>query len=235
VYRSPINASAFAPIGPRVTQDGRTKYSYIDGGPFVPNTRYYYAVAAIIGSQYSTLVPSNGVVPTSCAPSLKLSNKDLVRVNNNSQVPPNACDNLSNIFTLPSRDIFKTGSKVYFNINVCNSGTQDLTGITVREIEAHNLADVKLVSKLGGCIISNDGNRQFELRDLPAPSQPGQYTVCTLQLSATLSVVSDPPGFLHRFWNRAEINALGLEPKPVTTPPYLFSETGTPVRNETAP
>ncbi len=236
VYRSTSTVlSTFQPIGGLIPEDGSPTYSYLDGGPFVPDTRYYYAVAAIIGSQYSTLVPSNGVIPVPCAPSLNLSNKDLVRVNNNTQIPPNSCNNLSDVFVLPNRDIFKTGSKVYFNINVCNSGTEDMKSIVVTETDAHNLDEVRLESKLGGCVLSGSGTGPYRLRDLPAP-QPGQYTVCTVQISGILRAVSDPPvGFLHRFWNRAMITANNLPDKPVTTPPYLFSDTGTPVRNETAP
>ncbi len=237
VYRSTSTViSTFTPIGPFIPENGSPSYSYTDTGPFVPDTRYYYAVAAFISTQSSILVPSNGVVPTPCAPSLNLSNKDLIQVNNNIQVPPNPCNNQSDIFVLPNRDIFKTGSKVTFNINVCNSGTEAMRGIVVTETEAHNLDEFKLESKLGGCILSGSGTGPYHLRDLPAPAGPGQYTVCTIRVSAKLRALSDPPtSFLHRFWNSAVINADNLPPKPVTTPPYLFSDTGTPVRNETAP
>lgn len=237
VYRSTrLLPATFVPVGSTVSDTGTGPYSLTDSDPLSLTGTNYYGVKSILGTQYSTLSISNPVIPEACAPSLNLSNKDLVKVNNNSQVPANPCNDSSDVYVLPSKSVFKTGSKVYFNVNVCNSGTRKLTGIQVVENDARNIENIQLVTPLGGCVLGGSGSGPYTLRDLNAPPTPGQYTVCTIQLSGNLKApTDDPAGFLYRFWNKATINSNELNPKVVITIPYLFSDTGKPNRNETAP
>lgn len=212
-------------------------------GPFVrsfpdpsPSTGgYWYMVRAFNNSSPSP--DSNSVLGTlePCIPDLSSSDKDLYKVDNNtSGSSALRCNSKSDLFTLPSGGIFKTGSTVYFNINICNSGFGPITGVTVTEIDAHNLDQVKLINTTGCTATGTGTSGPYNVSDV-APNAE-----CTLKISAKLKSPVGATSFLYRFWNTAEIrtneDSLMTPPGPkrVTTPPYLFSDTGKPVRNETA-
>ncbi len=220
--------TAISPLlGPSVT-------SFQDPSPRT-GAGYWYMVRAFNGSSPSSI--SNVVlgVLEPCIPDLGSSDKDLYKVDNNTNSSTALrCNSISDPFGLPSSGIFKTGSKVYFNINICNTGFGPITGVTVTEIDAHNLDQVKLDGTVG-CNSSGAGTSgPYNVSDV-APNAP-----CTLKISAKLKAPVGATSFLYRFWNTAEIKTnedsimTPPGPKRVTTPPYLFSDTGKPVRNETA-
>ncbi len=207
--------------------------SFIDPSP--SQSGYWYMVLAYNGSTPSS--NSNAVLGTllPCAPVLLQSDKDLIRVNNNTNSTASRCNGNSDVFSLPNNGIFKSGSRVYFKINICNTGNQSLTGLRVEETDAHNVANLALETS-SGCTVRGSGAGPYSLSDL-APSG-----VCSLTISGTLTPPESSEGFLYRFWNIATIysdqdSTLSPSRGPVIvrTPPYLFSSGSAPSRNETAP
>lgn len=237
VYRSTSSKLAsFTLIGGIIYDTGNITYKFTDSNPLSPTGVNYYGVKSILGGQSSALTITGGIYPTPCLPILSLSDKDLYKVGNSVNGLAQRCNGQSDVFVLPNKDIFKTGSKVNFRINVCNTGNQNLTGVRVDELDPHNLSSFKLDSSTG-CAASGVGTAGPYSIGTVTPNQQ-----CTLNLSGVLKPESGSTGFLYRFWNIAQIvsnedSQLLPTPGPtrVSTPPYLFSETGTPTRNETAP
>ncbi len=213
-----------------------TQTSFPDPSPSISG--YWYMVRAFNNSSPSP--DSNSVLGTlePCIPDLSSSDKDLYRVDNNtSGSTALRCNDRSDLFALPSGGIFKTGSTVYFNINICNTGFGPITGVTVTEIDARNLDQVKLLGTTRGSVCTASGigtSGPYGVSDV-VPN-----TECSLRISAKLKAPVGATSFLYRFWNTAEIrtneDSIMTPPGPtrVTTPPYLFSDTGKPTRNETA-
>lgn len=233
VYRSSSSSGPWTESSAISPLLGSSVRSFTDPSP--STSGYWYMVRAFNNNTPSP--DSNLVLGTlePCIPNLTSSDKDLYKVDNNTNSSTALrCNSISDPFGLPSSGIFKTGSKVYFNINICNTGFGPITGVTVTEIDAHNLDQVKLDGTVG-CNSSGAGTSgPYNVSDV-APNAP-----CTLKISAKLKAPVGATSFLYRFWNTAEIRTnedsimTPPGPKRVTTPPYLFSDTGKPVRNETA-
>lgn len=221
---NPIN---FVAIGTPVNDlglPGNPTFSYLDGSP-VLSVQNFYGVSAISGGTPSTIAPSNGVVPTSCSASLDQSDKDLSGAGTYT-ADPQECNNTSDPFNPGNDSLFKVGDTVYFEINVCNSGNQQLTGLRVVESSTHNLTNVQLVNG-GGCVSSGTGSGPYNLNNLAGKS------LCKLTISARITQPVGEEGVLFRFWNIATIESNELPDKVVATPPYLFSLGGEPSRGET--
>ncbi|QQS22836.1 hypothetical protein IPM19_04395 [bacterium] len=221
------------PIGPIATVSGST-FFFRDNSPEI-NISSYYGIKSTLGGATSTITRSNPVYVEACAPSLDQSDKDVYAIDAVTGSPLQCQDNSP--FSLPSDAIIRANSRVYFNINVCNSGNVELTNIRVIETDLHNLTDLRLENQ-GGCVTGGAGTKSnpFRVSNLPAPAVPGQYTVCTIKISAKATAPSSTPGLLHRFWNIAYIYSNELPAgKKVSTPPYTFSVGGAPTRTETAP
>lgn len=223
------------PVGPIATVSGST-FSFRDNNPILDITSYYGIRSELNGAR-SSIISSNGVYVIPCRPSLDQSDKDVYQIDSvvDSPAPARCQDN--DAFSLPNQSIIRANARVYFNINVCNSGNQDLSNLRVIETDLHNLSDLRLENQ-GGCVLGGAGTQSnpFRVNDLPAPAVVGEYTVCTIKLSAKVTAPSNAVGLLHRFWNIAYIYANELPGgKKVATPPYTFSIGGTPTRNETSP
>jgi uncharacterized repeat protein (TIGR01451 family) len=168
---------------------------------------------------------------------LDLSDKDLIKVNNNSTsagTSAQQCSGVSEVFSLPNQGIFKTGDVVRFKINVCNSGGQQLTNVRVVDTTT-NLANLTYLSSSNNCVTNaNDATGTYILANVPAESG-GVPAVCSFELRATVASPGGPAGSWYRFQNVATITSDQVT-KTVRTPPYLFSAgAGVPNRNETAP
>ncbi len=228
----------YTPVGdivPYVDKDHI--YSFIDNNPLQMEVTNFYGVKSKLGTQYSSLVEAGGVVPSDCAPSISQSDKDLFGVDNNFS-NPTKCNNTSDPFNLPNSGIFRDGAKVWFRINVCNTGTDVLTGIVVSEVGSLNLTQLQYEEdeKSKDCVVEAKGVEKIILKDLPGKdnlSDPD--TVCSITISAILTKPNNSSTQLYRFWNQALITSNELDPKVVSTPQYLFSKGGTdavPTRGE---
>lgn len=228
VYRRQNNNDSWQQIGNVSFEAGRKNYDYADTSPIVGGTNYY-GVAAVLGNSSSGISDDpSPVSPNDCAPSLVGSDKDLMSVDRGATSIANLsgsgnCNGSSDIVVLPNNDLFRAGDALVFNICAKNSGSEDLTGLSIEE-------DVINSSYLSNAQITNN----------TCTSSLAVNAVCSATVEATIDNPGGPSG-LYRFQNVANISASGVNTgKPVNitvkTPPYLFSVgSGTPVRNETSP
>lgn len=217
------------------------QYIYVDKSPMNPDGPNYYSVRAVYGGIESngTLSYPLSVVPTSCVPSINLSDKDLYRVegritqNFNGAI---ACSGRSEPAALPNGAIFAVNDIVFFQINICNSGSLPMTGITVRDT-MYNLINPEFVSATpAGCVtrqVMGERTADFVLADIPA-APPTKF--CSIKMKARVTAPDNPSAAVYRFQNVADVTADGGLTAHLFTPPYLFSLLGgVPERNETGP
>lgn len=241
VYKATSSSGPWSLLTSTSYVDGQGSYTAMDTTPS-SGSNYYYVVA-VKNSVSSTNAYTTPVSPQTCAVNVDFSNKDLIRVNNNTASAgadvDNRCNGQSDIFTLPNQAIFKDGDKVYFRINVCNNGTQVLTNVRVTESASisglTNIAYESSYTSPGGCVTgADDAAKVYTLADIPAAVN-GNASICSFVLSATISSGGGPAGQLFRFQNIATISSAQTT-KTVSTPRYLFGVgSGVPTRNETAP
>ncbi|MEZ4180347.1 MAG: hypothetical protein R3B41_02435 [Candidatus Doudnabacteria bacterium] len=229
VYHKTSAGSSWVQIGSDIAYVGNSKYTYTHTSPAA--TSNYYAIRAFIGTSGSgygepAVTPISEIV---CAPNLTTSDKDLIQVGNNTLGASDVdCNAASDIFSLPNDGVYSAGTTLKFRINVCNTGNQDLTGVTVTESPL-NLTGLSLdATNSDACVLSFNGTA-FTLSDIT------QGTTCSIVVNATVATPVGPLGSLYRFQNVATISSNEATFK-VVTPPYLFSVgSGAPSRTETAP
>lgn len=107
-----------------------------------PNTQngntFVFAVSAFNNNAESGKSESNMITINSCgAGSIDLSDKDVTKVTRGSTVLTNItepCNNNSDISqTLADYDLFQEGDVIDFQINICNSGTVPVTGLSIND------------------------------------------------------------------------------------------------------
>ncbi len=241
IYKSAAAGGPWTLLTTVAYVNGQPSYSYTDGSPNA-GSNYYY-VKAVKNTLSSTNAYTTPVSPLVCSVNVDFSNKDLIRVNSNTASAgpdvDNRCNGSSDIFTLPNQAVFREGDKAYFRINICNSGTQPLTGITITESASlQNLTNITFESSYtspSGCVTNvNDTTKVYTLADI-APAVNGSASICSFVVSGTVTSGGGPAGALFRFQNVVTISSAQAS-KTITTPKYLFSVgSGVPSRNETAP
>ncbi len=214
-------------------------YSLRDNTPLSLAGSNYYAVAAVansVESTYASASPSP-IVPVACTPNLGSSDKDVLSVSGriNRTFTPIQCSGTSETAALPNGALYAPGDVVTFQINVCNTGTQELTGVQVTDTFT-NLSNMTVLPSVPpGCVTGssvNANNVTFSLANVAANNG-----ICAIRLRGTVTAPANPTAAIYRFQNRAIITGNGGSvTREVYTPPYLFSVTGgTPDRGETAP
>ncbi len=231
-------------VGSDIPTTGATSYSYHDGGPLLVHGSNYYAVSSYdvnnLESAKANASPSS-IVPRYCGPSLTASDIDLTQVAGHitKSFTGQACSGTSEVASLPANSLFSPNDTVTFTLNICNSGTQDMTGI-VAHITAANLTNYSMLvqpSPAGCATITNLSSTamDFTVNTLTAPPLGVIATSCTITYRATVTL---PPGVSNqyqRFQSVADVTADGGLSDHIVTPTYLFG-TGQnqPNRNETS-
>ncbi len=223
-----------------VPVDG-AQYIYTDRSPLSLTSSNYYMVKARYGGVESAGVVSYplSVIPSSCSPSLSLSDKDLYRVEGsvtNNFIGAVACSGISEPASVPNNGIFAVDDTVFFQINICNSGNQPMTGIRLHDT-MYNLTNPKVISvSPSGCVVRQtlaERSADFTLADIAA-APPTKF--CTIKMSAKVTAPTNPSAAVYRFQNVVDVTADGGLTAHLFTPPYLFSLLGgVPNRNETGP
>ncbi len=235
VYRAYNSSSGpWSLISPLLGSGIRT---FRDNSPAA--TSNYYYVKAYHDGLTADSVPTGPVAVNPCAANLDTSDKDLIQLQRGSSIintvakPAEDCNGPTNpdIFKLPGNGIFRSGDIVTFKVNVCNSGNQVLSGISVQDTMANLTSPSNFTfSQLGGQPCGSGGGTgtsfSFDMVDL----NPGQ--VCSVTFKARITAPAGPAS-LFRFMNTAVISSDQVS-RTVSTPPYLFQVgAGTPIRNET--
>jgi hypothetical protein len=199
------------------------------------SSNWYYVKAYHDGLTADSNVTSP-VVSITCSPNLSNSDKEVVQLQRGSSIIKNKasqdCNGQSDVFSLPSNGLFRTGDVITFKINVCNSGNQTLTGVSVRDTLTNLSSAGAATFAPAGCGSGTYPN--FSLVNIPAPNRALGETnkVCSITFSAKVTAPSSVSS-LYRFQNSADISSNELA-NTVSTPPYLFQVgAGVPVRNET--
>lgn len=220
--------------------------SHLDGTvrTFTHNTpaasSNYYLVRAY---HDGVSVDSNAVGPVgkiACAPNIVKSDKDVTQVQRGTSIIHTAGAAMSDcngdgtganpdIFKLPGDGLFRTGDIVYFKINVCNTGNQTLTGITVTDTLSNLTSPSAAEFSPNNCASGTYPN--FTVSSIAAPVAPQVAKECSITFSAKVTAPSGPSA-LYRFQNTADIKS-DQGNITVFTPPYLFQVgAGTPTRTE---
>lgn len=217
-----------------------------------PSTTSFPHTTATASNNYYMVIAYNGTTPSAdsnaelgnslaCTPVIDASDKDVFRVDGkiDKAFSPTACSGASEIASLPNNALFSAGDIVTFKINVCNSGSLPLSGVSVTDT-LEKLTEPS--TPTSSCTLTNysyDGNKTmtFNLSDIPAKDPDSSLpSVCSVTFTARVTAPGTATAALYRFQNIADIRTNELAVKRVITPPYLFSITGgIPDRTETAP
>jgi hypothetical protein len=224
-------------------------FTFTDVTPLASNN--YYLVRAYNGDDLhsnSNVVLQNSIA---CAPTLASSDKDISHVTGQitKNFTPVPCSGVSEIASLGNA-LYTVNDVVTFKINVCNSGTAALTGVTIADTLL-NLSEPGTATSPQGCLTGQSYDSRtrtinFSLNDVAAqPEGSDLPTVCSIIFTAKVTAPAVADAALHRFQNVARIHAAEISANntaypndyyQVMTPPYLFSITGgVPDRIETAP
>lgn len=237
VYRRASTFDVWQQLGSNIPYTGRTNYGTTDPNP-LSSASNYYGVSSYKNNVESPIVqPSTTpIAVTACSPNISSSDKDVMSVAGriNRTFSPLQCSGASEIATLPNNALFAPGDVITFQINVCNTGTQALSGVNVEDTFTNLSNIVVLPSNPPGCVTGSAvslSSVNFSLADIPATNG-----VCAVRLTGVVTSPPDPSAAIYRFQNKGLITANGGISKNVYTPPYLFSVTGgVPDRGETAP
>ncbi len=213
---------------------------------------HYFAVASSSGGRLSPRAYSDGSGVNPCAPDMNLSDKDLISVRGkiNKTFTPVACNDKSDAVTLPNNALFTSGDRVTFQINICNADEEGaLTNGRVVDTmyNPNNINTQFNLEYVIGSVSTNPAGCAGEISEslhelsfaIPEllPKDPGTVArSCAVRFTATLKTPQNPTSKVYRFQNMGEISGnFPTSPKLYSTPPYLFSLTGIPEREETAP
>lgn len=246
VYHRLTNKAPWVQIGSDIpfqsSGDYTISHTTSDYPPLSTDVSNYYAVAAVYGSTQSskTLSSPSSIIPLSCNPNIKRSDKDVVSVQGkiNKTFNPIACSGESEIASLPNNAVFSVGDKVTFQINVCNSGPGELTAASILDTLS-NLSNPEKATSPQDCLLGQSYDSKtntivFDLKDIKAGDVVAQS--CSVVFTATVTAPAVTTAALYRFQNIADISTKELGVNRVLTPPYLFSIAGgVPDRTETAP
>jgi uncharacterized repeat protein (TIGR01451 family) len=211
-------------------------YPFRHTNPSANNNYYMVRAISTTGGASSNSSIAGPAAPQACAANISTSDKDVISLQrgqatiNSIGDAADDCSSVSEVYKLPNNGLFRTGDVVTFQINVCNTGNQTLTGVSITDTLA-NLSNPTSFSFSGNCgsVAGTSGNTiTMDLVDI-APNG-----VCAVTFKATITAPSGPAA-LYRFQNVAAI-ASDQASLTAYTPPYLFQiGGGVPVRNETQP
>lgn len=245
VYRKGTSKDAWDLLVDKIPYDKETvQYSTTDANPINPTGSNYYSVKSIYSDGESNYVSANPapIVPKQCSANLTKSDKDVISVDGQIKktFSASACNGKSDIATLPNNALFAPDDIVTFQINVCNSGSAPLTGISITDDLSKNLSEPGDYSSPQGCLNGTPSYEPktntvtFQLADIAAGDVTTQS--CSIIFTAKVTAPAVVTAALYRFQNIANIFTNELGQYKVYTPPYLFSIAGgVPDRTETAP
>lgn len=247
VYRRNNPIKDWEQLGNNIPETGKPSYEVTDSDPLEPTGSNYYAVSSYNSGGESELVEPNEtpIVPTVCEANLSASDKDLIAVQGrvNKTFPVTACSGQSEAVSMPNNSIFSPGDIVTFKINICNTGSNSVTGIrlhdTMTNLTVVNSEEITSTEVNGiPCMrnyVVNDNLREidFELENIEA-APPTR--VCSITFKARVpDVPVEENNILHRFQNLVDLVA-DDQTANFSTPPYLYGDTDrNPDRGEASP
>nr|MDQ3018339.1 hypothetical protein [bacterium] len=237
VYRRTSPFDAWQQFGSDVAYSGNvnTTYSVTDTAPLSTTGSNYYTVSAYRGtaeSAKSSGTPSP-IVPVACAANISTSDIDLIQVNGNNTsgaTQAQACSGNSELYQLPNNGVFKNNDTVKFKMNICNTGNQTLTNVSIADTLINLSGPGNYTFSPIGCSATpsvNGSTITFAIASM-APN-----TVCSITFTAVVTPPSTSTGSLFRFQSSAVITSSQLAGVRISTPPYMFgSGSSAPVRVE---
>lgn len=235
IYRKPFGGSYGRALANNVSSPYTDRTAFL--GPL-----YVYGVTALYGGTETTPpVDSNAISLRECRPDLTGSDKDTISIGSLS-ADLNGCNNSPDIPT--GFKIANSGDNLRFRICVINSGTVDLTSVTLTELPnaneyTRNLTNIQLTvpDPLDGdaCPGSPSG-MTWVIGNMPAQTP---FRSCYIYVTAKIADPNGPTGDLYRVQNIANITANyagGSISKQVRSSLIFFMKGGgIPDRNETPP
>ncbi|MFA6514638.1 MAG: PA14 domain-containing protein, partial [Patescibacteria group bacterium] len=130
IYKDSVYLTTVPASSPASATGGTLTYEFNPGDL----NAHSYAIAATGASGDSAQVPlqNNPVSTIACVANLTTSDKDIVAING-TNIGTGKGDQCSGTDALPVGTQLDLGDKVKFSINLCNSGTEEATGITVTD------------------------------------------------------------------------------------------------------
>jgi hypothetical protein len=228
-----IDPSAWQNLTPGLLSG--TARSFLHNNP--PAHDNYYRVIAYNGSVQSA--PSNIAGPaglTICEGEIDSSDKDLIKVGNVNRPAKKDCS-IDSEYLPPPNGAFLAGETATFKINVCNTGNDEITNVSVFDYRLENLSNPRnFVYDPGTCeplvnpVVINGNTFTATLNNVPGRS------VCSVTFDATITAPGGPASSLYRFYNNAEIRYNNGLTFPLYSAHHPFRVgSGTPNRDETAP
>ena len=177
---------------------------------------------------------------TGSAPNIATSDKDLIRLNgsviNSSGASGNQCSG-SSADTLTYTSVFKAGDTMTFKINICNTGTSNITNLSLTDRLA-NLSNPGNYS-YNGCssvpVVGTGGSSPNQIITFTGLGDLAPGGICSINMTATVAIPSGNPAFFY-VNNQADIASSNNPTRTVATP-FFVSGNGTkvPTRREVAP
>lgn len=241
IYRK-LGSEVKVPFGTPIASNIASS-PYLDGTASTSEL-YIYGVSAVYSGVESSITTQSNppISPIPCNGSLDGSDKDSVVIGGFSATL-NACNDSPEV---PSNfTIANSGDTITFRICVINSGTENLTNVTVTELPndnqyTQNLTNIKFVDpnpKDPEICAGAPAGDTWVIGDMDASVSPAPPNSCYIYVTAQIVEPTGPPGDLYRAQNVASITADfagGSVSKQVRSSLLFFSKGGgIPDRGET--
>ena len=238
--------SQASPTGTPPVQFANGKNGIQSSGPLTDNTMFYLNCDGPDGKASDSVeVKVSGELPAN-EPDLSSSDKDVIAVTGriSKAFNPNVCSGSTspNVVDLPGNAIFSVGDVITFQLNICNRGSAAAKNVTINdklfnsnnpEI-ARSLVNPEIISTNQPGCATEDGKTVNTISFKITSLEPNQ--ICSIKFKATLQKPLNPSSGIYRFQNTGEIIVPAFPNRNAIyyTPPYLFSLTGVPDREETS-